>query len=167
MCLQRAERRALRRQFPLSIFELAGPSDGGETVAPATVVEIARAVDQGSGAVEQPGKDGGGDLPDAPAPADPSGGGASSPASSPAYDASAAGASDTGVDRTAGQEPPDVEAQTAGAAAHAEAGETTGQAGSSTREGTAAAPADRSGRKRRGEPEQGSLGGDDPGRFAR
>src|SRR5207344_1659360 len=45
MCLQRAERRALRRQFPLSIFE-AGVSveDGEPQPAPEPVVEVARMV---------------------------------------------------------------------------------------------------------------------------
>jgi len=42
MCLQRAERRALRRQFPLSIFELDVHVEDGEPVAaPAAVVEVA------------------------------------------------------------------------------------------------------------------------------
>jgi hypothetical protein len=53
MCLQRAERRALRRQFPLSIFEpaLAGllADDGEPTAAPAPVVEVARRVEQTAG----------------------------------------------------------------------------------------------------------------------
>jgi hypothetical protein len=51
MCLQRAERRALRRQFPLSIFpELAHlvGDDGEPTDAPDPVVEVARRVEQTS-----------------------------------------------------------------------------------------------------------------------
>jgi hypothetical protein len=51
MCLQRAERRALRRQFPLSIFpELAHllGDDGDPTAAPGPVVEVARRVEQTS-----------------------------------------------------------------------------------------------------------------------
>jgi hypothetical protein len=107
-------------------------------MAKAQMADLRRTLDrelaERAGAVEQPGMVGGGEPPDAPAPADPSGEGASSPAPPSDHDASAAGERDTGV--MTGR-PSAVEAQTEEAAA-GRAGETTGAAGS---EGTAAAAA--------------------------
>jgi len=158
-----AEVRALKRAFPLQLPSVADldaidEERAATTVsrAPGPVAEVAARVQQSdpAQALAPPGAPAGSDPTSEgearggaessratlPTPSDPtSAEAAGEVAASADPDASAAGPGDTGAASTAGHEPPDVEAQTAGAAASTP-GETTGRGPSG--EAQAAAPAD-------------------------